>query len=148
MSLSLIHYSANPEETIGIPLLVSTASATAVDQTTQGVAFSGINFSSIASTATVDGFDTSKQLLMKVFLDTVKADSTGEYVVTVTGSAVPKTTSAHVYDTQNFGMTWGISNWSGITSADATVTVKPLLPMTKVSANCYVGLAPDGNVRN
>jgi hypothetical protein len=89
---------------------------------------------------------------MKLFCKDVVTDRTGEFVVTVQGSLTglnnPGQVICHRMDSRNFGMTWNLgysagSSWETILNSDATVSVKPLAPMTSVSLNCILGVATD-----
>lgn len=144
-SLKLYRNHSRPVDIVGTPILTNDPTPIlSVDQTTAGVVFAGFDMGQLTSGSY--GFNPKYPLLMKLFCSDVETDSTGEFIVRVTGTAATGNPKIHRQDTRNFGLTWdekGNTGWQNIASADATVSVQPLAPMTFVRMNCVLGIATD-----
>lgn len=88
------------------------------------------------------GYQTDYPLMLKVFCYDITPDSTGEFKLKVQG-ALGGGTSVRRRDDSDFGLTWQIRDWAGLTDADATVTAQVFPPMTSVSMKVVCGLATD-----
>jgi hypothetical protein len=144
-NLELYRYSARPVDINGTPILVtSPATFVPVDQTTPGVTLAGVDLSTLDSS----GYLTNYPLLMKLFCKDIRVDNTGMFIVSVNGSATGTVQVCDRQDNRNFAMTWYLghstgASWDTITNSDATVSLKPIFPMTAVSLNCILGIATD-----
>lgn len=141
-NLSNYRYSYRSVDIVGTPLLTNSASPTViVDQTTSSRALGAFDASGLS--AAPYNFEPTYPLTVKLFCNTVKMDRTGEFEVSVSGSLGGSNTKCRRSDEKDFALTWKVRDWNLLAGADATVSVKPLSPVTSVSMHCVCGLAPD-----
>lgn len=146
-SPDLVQYEYKYQKTdiVGTIILAdSTTQTVAVDNSTSQVVLGPFDTTGLVNGTY--GYKSDYPLMLKLFCDTIDADATGEYKLTVSGSL--GSTSVKRTNLDSFGMTWNINDWDSLTDADATVSLQAFSPMTSISMNCTCGIATDYIDRN